>query len=203
MLFRSYRFSKTPNLNSQKFGEASGISLKFKITGLESKCGAYEAKCISADTYMYKLLGSSFNKKKIAFDYLQCYTTYKRNFPMDLISEAQTVQALVNAGLPKQVAFEQLSFVDDVDYIMALIEDEKDGIASLMEETPEDLEGDKVTKEDLDTSGAAKTLNGAQITALLNIINNIKQGVISRSAGISIAMSTLGISRENAEVMIC
>ena len=137
-----YRFSKTPNLNSDKFGESSGISLKFKITGLESKCGMYEAKCISADTYMYKLLGSSFAKKRIPFDYLQCYTTYKRNFPMDLVSEAQTVQSLTNAGVPKKIAFEQLSFVDDVDYIMDEIEKEKEAIPSLMQMLPEDNETD-------------------------------------------------------------
>lgn len=133
-----YRFSKTPNLNSDKFGEASGISLKFKITGLESKCGTFEAKCISADTYMYKLLASSFTKKRIAFDPLCCYTTYKRNFPMDLVSEASTVQSLRNAGLPRRVAYEQLSFVDDVEMIMEEIEKEKENIPSLMDMLPED-----------------------------------------------------------------
>lgn len=142
-----YRFSKTPNLNSEKFGTASGISLKFKITGLESKCGAFEAKCKSADTYMFKLLGSSLAKKRIAFDPLQCYTTYKRNFPMDLVSEAQTVQQLTGAGLPKKIAFEQLSFVDNVDYIMDEIEAEKEGIPSLMEELPEDEKNDEKSDE--------------------------------------------------------
>lgn len=140
-----YRFSKTPNLNSDKFGEASGISLKFKITGLEAKCGAFEAKCMSADTYMYKLLASCFEKKRIPFNPLLCYTDYKRNFPMDLISEAQTVQALVNAGIPKKVAFEQLSFVDDVDYIMDIIEEEKEGIPNLFDNTPDDDETDDET----------------------------------------------------------
>lgn len=137
-----YRFSKTPNLNSDKFGEASGISLKFKITGLESKCGAFEAKCLSADVYMYKLLASSFAKKRIPFDPLQCYTVYKRNFPMDLVNEATTAQALVNAGIPKKIAFEQLSFVDDVDYIMDEIEAEKDNIPPLTVTLPEDDEDD-------------------------------------------------------------
>lgn len=144
-----YRFSKTPNLNSDKFNEASGISLKFRITGLESKCGAFEAKCISADTYMYKVLASSFNKKRIPFNPLQAYTTYKRNFPMDLVNEAQTVQGLVNAGVPKKVAFEQLSFVDDVDYLLDEIEAEKEAIPSLMQRLPEDDDIDELddTKE--------------------------------------------------------
>ena len=145
-----YRFSKTPNLNSEEFGTASGIALKFKITGLESKCGAFEAKCMSADTYMYKLLASSFIKKRIAFDPLQCYTEYKRNFPMDLVSEASTVQALVNAGIPKSIAYAQLSFVDDIDYVLDEIEKEKQGIPSLLEELPEDEEDDE-TKEDIET----------------------------------------------------
>lgn len=137
-----YRFSKTPNLNSEHFGEASGISLKFKITGLESKCSSFEAKFVSADTFMYKLLASSFTKKRVAFDPLQCYTTFKRNFPMDLVSEAQTVQSLINAGLPKSIAFAELSFVDDVDYVLDEIEKEKENIPSLMQMLPEDDEDD-------------------------------------------------------------
>lgn len=152
-----YRFSKTPNLNSDKFGEASGISLKFKITGLESKCGTFEAKCVSADTYMYKLLASSFRKKRIAFDPLQCYTTYKRNFPMDLVNEAQTVQALVAAGLPKKVAFEQLSFVDDAEYIMDEIEKEKEGIPSLMDVLPEDDEDETEQQNGNEPTGNDET----------------------------------------------
>lgn len=146
-----YRFSKTPNLNSDKFGEASGISLKFRITGLESKCGAFEAKCISADTYMFKLLASSFTKKRIAFDPLRAYSAYKRNFPMDLVNEADTAQKLKAAGLPNSVVYEQLSFVDDVQYILDEIEKEKDGIVPLTMELPEDLDDDKTGQEEDET----------------------------------------------------
>lgn len=141
-----YRFSKTPNLNDDSFGTASGIALKFRITGLESKCGSFEAKCVSADNYMFKLLGSIFQKKKIPFEYLQCYVKYKRNFPMDIASEAQTAQALIGAKLPQEVVYEQLSFIDDVDYVMKLIEDEKNGITPL--ETPVDNEPDKQGTEE-------------------------------------------------------
>lgn len=126
-----YRFSKTPNLNSEKFGEASGVSLKFKITGLESKCGAFEAKCQSANTYMFKTLASSLAKKRIPFDFLQCYAKYKRNFPLDLSGEATACSSLIGAGLPKRVAFENLSFIDDIDYVMELIEEEKNDIPPL------------------------------------------------------------------------
>lgn len=138
-----YRFSKTPNLNSETFGNSSGVALKFKITGLESKSGAFEAKFSSADTYMFKVIASSLNKKRIAFDYLKCNATYSRNFPLDLLSEAQTCQQLINAGLPKEVAFENLSFIDDVQAVMDMIEEEKNDIPSLNFDLPEDNEDEE------------------------------------------------------------
>ena len=134
-----YRFSKTPNLSDEAFGTASGISLKFKLTGLETKCGMFEAKMISAGTYMFKLLAKAWEKKQVKIDPLQCVMSFKRNFPLDLLSEAQSVQALIAAGLPKRVAFDvALSCVDDVEYVMQQIENEKDGITSLMDDDEDD-----------------------------------------------------------------
>lgn len=46
---------------------------------------------------------------------------------------------------------------------------------------------------------SAATLNGAQISSLMNMIAMVKAGTITRSEGIAIVTSTLGISREVAE----
>lgn len=126
-----YRFSKTPNLGDEAFGTASGVALKFKITGLETKCGMFQAKMQSAGNYMWKLLASSWAKKQIAFDPLQVIMDFKRNFPLDLLSEAQSISALLGAGLPKRIAFGQLSFIDDVEEVMQLIDEEQDNIPDL------------------------------------------------------------------------
>lgn len=134
-----YRFSKTPNLNDPKFTAVSGMALRIKMTGLEAKAGTFEAKLLSADTYMFKLLASSYIKKKIPFDPLQCSAQYKRNFHTDFLSEAQAVQALIAAGLPKQIAFKALSFVDDVSQVMRLIETEKEDIPDLDEDETGDI----------------------------------------------------------------
>lgn len=142
-----YRFSKTPNLNDESFGAASGISLKFKLHGLETKCGMFQAQMMNAAQYMWKLLASVWSKKRITVDPLQITMDFKRNFPLDTSSEAQTAQALIAAGLPKQIAYGQLSFVDDVDYIMELIEDEKQGVSSLLEEDEEDQDEEKTNKK--------------------------------------------------------
>ncbi len=123
-----YRFSKTPNLNDESFGSASGVSLKFKLHGLETKCGMFEAKMMDAAQYMWKVLCSAWSKKEIYVDPLQITMEFTRNFPLDTLTEAQTVQTLISAGIPKEVAYSQLSFVDDVDYIMEMIEQQEDSI---------------------------------------------------------------------------
>lgn len=134
-----YRFSKTPNLTDEHFASnASGVALKFKLTGLETKCGMFEAKMTSAGVYMFKLLASSWQKKRIQFDPLQCYMTFRRNFPVDVLSEAQAVQAMISSGMPKRKAFEQYSFVDDVEEVMMLLDEEKDDIAPLFTPNEED-----------------------------------------------------------------
>lgn len=145
-----YRFSKTPNLSDEAFGTASGISLKFKLTGLETKCGMFEAKMISAGTYMFRLLAKAWEKKQVKIDPLQCVMEFKRNFPLDLLSEAQAAQALISAGVPKRVAFQiALSCIDDIDYVMQLIEAEKENIPSLFgAEDEDDDEGFKKEEEE-------------------------------------------------------
>ena len=143
-----YRFSKTPNMNDESFGSASGISLKFKLHGLETKCGMFQAQMMNAAQYMWKLLASSWAKKGIKVDPLQVTMDFTRNFPLDTLSEAQTAQTLIAAGIPKQIAYGQLSFIDDVDYVMELIEDEKENsVTSLMDEDDEIDDNQKDTDD--------------------------------------------------------
>lgn len=150
-----YRFSKTPNLNDPEFTAASGMALRIKMTGLETKTGMFEAKMLSADTYMFKLLASSFAKKKIPFDPLQCSAKYNRNFPTDFLNEAQAVQALVAAGLPKKISFKALSFVDDIGEIMRLIQTEKDDIPDL-EDVDQDVDDKTIYQERIDGNNFKK-----------------------------------------------
>ena len=117
-------FGKTPNLSDEAFGTASGVSLKFKLTGLETKCGMFEAKMISAGVYMFTLLSKVWAKKNVKIDPLQVVMDFRRNFPLDLQGEAQAVTALKSAGLPDEVAYAQLSFVDDVHYVLQAKEKE-------------------------------------------------------------------------------
>ncbi len=131
-----YRFSKTPNLTDETFGAASGVSLKFKLHGLETKCGMFEAKMIDAAQYMWRVLASAWVKKRITVDPIHITMEFSRNFPLDELQEAQTVQALKNVGLPDKIAYSRFSWVDDVGYIMDMKEAEKSDITPLYPTKP-------------------------------------------------------------------
>lgn len=139
-----YKFSKTPDLTDESFGSASGIALKFKLLGLETKCGMFQAKVDSAGTYMFKLLASAWAKRTVTIDPLQCFISYERNFPLDTLSNAQAASALISAGLPQEVAYDiAIPEIDDLDYVMDLIEQEKSDIPSLFDKVLEDEEEDE------------------------------------------------------------
>ena len=59
---------------------------------------------------------------------------FKRNFPLDEENEARTVQALISAGIPIEIAFSRFSWVDDPAYIMDILEAEKENIVSLADD---------------------------------------------------------------------
>lgn len=143
-----YRFSKTPNMNDDIFSSASGVALKFRLHGLETKCATFEASVMNAAQHMWRVLASSWNKKGNSIDPLQIVMEFKRNFPLDALSEAQTAQAQIAAGLPKRFVFGQLSSVDDVDYIMELLEQEKEEIAKLYPDLPVNDNDDTGKQED-------------------------------------------------------
>ena len=126
-----YSTTNTPNLKDTTFGTASGEALKFKLHGLETKCSTFETNVRGAAQYMWKLLSDVWAKKGIAADPLQFTMEFKRNFPLELLKEAQTVQSLIAAGLPKRYAFSKISDIDDVDYIMELIKTEQEEVEEM------------------------------------------------------------------------
>lgn len=142
-----YRFSKTPNMGDESFGSASGVSLKFKLHSLETKCATFEASVMNSAQHMWRVLCSAWAKKGKKIDPLQICMEFRRNFPLDRLSEAQTAQAQIAAGLPHRWVFSQIAGIDDVDYIMQLLEEEKD-ITFLYPDSPDDDDTDDTEEEE-------------------------------------------------------
>lgn len=138
-----YRFSKTPDLSDQVFGSGnqSGEARKYKLLGLEMKTGFFENKFRSAAKRMFELLAKPWNMKmpSLKFDPLYVWYEFKRNFPKDLLYEAQATRML-KTMVSEQTRLSQLSFVDDAQYELDLMQRERDEIPEL--ELPDDEDDD-------------------------------------------------------------
>ncbi|UED81943.1 phage portal protein [Lysinibacillus sp. CD3-6] len=134
------RLAKSVNFSDESFaGNASGVAMKFKLMALENKCKTMERKFTTALRYQFKVLCSAWAKKGICSkdDYLKLWFEYKRNIPIDLLSEAQASQALKGL-VSERTRLSKMSIVDDVDY--ELEEMEKD--AKLYGKDLDDLDDD-------------------------------------------------------------
>jgi len=112
------RLAKSVNFSDESFaGNASGVAMKFKLMALENKCKTMERKFTTSLRYQFKVLCSAWAKKGICSkdDYLKLWFEYKRNIPIDLLSEAQASQAL-QGQVSERTRLSKMSIVDDVDY---------------------------------------------------------------------------------------
>ena len=120
------RFAKSVNFSDDNFaGQASGVALKFKMLGLESKCIIAERKMTSSLRQQFKVIGSAWEKKGINIDFSNFIFQFKRNFPLDIQTEA-TSTALLRGHVSEQTRLGMLSFVDDVEYELELMRQERE-----------------------------------------------------------------------------
>src|SRR5690606_17518159 len=106
------RFAKSVNFGDKEFaGNLSGVAMKFKLFNLESKCITAERKFTAALRQQFKILASAWAKKGVRIDYTDIYFQFKRNFPLNLLDEAQT-SALLKGLVSEETRLSLLSFVD-------------------------------------------------------------------------------------------
>ena len=136
------RFAKSVNFSDDNFaGQASGVALKFKMLGLESKCIISERKMTSALRQQFKIIGSAWAKKGTDIDFSNFVFQFKRNFPLDIQSEAQAT-ALLRGHVSEQTRLSLLSFVDDAEYELDLMRKEMEEVGAVNLDLFLDLEDD-------------------------------------------------------------
>lgn len=112
------RFSKSVNFGDEQFaGNLSGVAMKYKLFALESKCITSERKFTTALRRQFQILASAWQKKGLDIDYKSIWFQFKRNFPLNLLDEAQT-SATLKGLVSERTRLAQLSFIDDVEYEM-------------------------------------------------------------------------------------
>lgn len=139
-----YQFSKTPNMRDQSFSQnSSGVSLRYKLSGIESKCLTFERIKTYADIRQFKIASSWWAKKKIgSIDAYSVIIQHNRNVPIDLNEIAEAVSKYVGI-LPMEIILTLMPFIDDPEYVLDLIEQEKDSLR-----ISDDSDGDEDVNDD-------------------------------------------------------
>lgn len=155
-----YKFGQTPDMNEMAAAGTSGIAMKLRLFPLETRCAMFERKLHSANMYMFKVLASAWAKKQITIDPYEVIIEYKRTMPLDLQYESQVLASL-KGNVSDQTALGLMSFIDNPEYELELMEKEKQNIEPLDlgfgEEQPEDNDMVSGNSNPTDLFGTADT----------------------------------------------
>ena len=142
-----YRFAKSVNFKDESFsGNVSGIAMKFKMFGLESKSVMSERKFTAALRTQYKILASYWATKGETIDYMDVTFVWTRNFPLNLLDEADTTLKLKGL-ISEATRLGLLSFIDDPEKEKAAMEQENEGMVDLDDPPELDENGKPIEKE--------------------------------------------------------
>jgi SPP1 family phage portal protein len=152
-----YRFSKTPDLSDKNFaGQQTGPAMKYKILALENKCATFERKFKSSSIRMFEILSSAFVKRgKAQIDPYKVTMHFKRNFPEDILNEAQASVQLKGI-VSEETRLSKLSFIENAKEELKKLTAERAAYEEEFEDEEDDddsLGGDKngsggIRKED-------------------------------------------------------
>lgn len=118
------RFARSVNFTDEHFASnLSGVAMKYKMFALESKCMIAERKFTAALQKQFELLASIWAKKGIVFDPRDITYQFKRNFPLNMLDEAQT-NATLKGLISEKTRLSLLSFVDDPEEELKQMEQE-------------------------------------------------------------------------------
>lgn len=108
-----YRFSKTPNMQSlSASGNASSLALEINFRGFEYKCVMSEQKFKKSERQMYKLVSNILNKTETTINYLDLSFVFTRNYPRNLLEEAD-IQMKLKGVVSDKTRLSLASFVED------------------------------------------------------------------------------------------
>lgn len=175
-----------PDLSDEAFsGTASGVALEYKMWGLD-QLRAKKQQGMDKGLYRrLKLIAGALTLKGENILDIADYVTisYTRNMPKDT-SVAVGNAVSLNGIVSRDTVFK---LVEPVTGVSVADELAKVGEYELREQMAKEKE-----------QANLKKLNGAQMSALLNILERVQNGSLTRAAAVSLAVATLGISEEAA-----
>lgn len=121
-----HKFSMTPNISDEKFASnLSGVAISYKLNSLESKTSVKERHFSQAIKKRLSIICSALGRDGKDYDSNLVYPTFKRNIPQNLLDLVQTVVQLQGI-VPNEELLTMLPFIDDVEYALEKLEEEKE-----------------------------------------------------------------------------
>ena len=122
-----YKFSQVPDLSDENFaGNLSGVAIRFKLFGLETKCMVKERKMEKAIKDLFRVItaplkvltGREVDVKNLKIE-------FSRNIPTNITEQVDTVTKL-DGKVDKETLLSLLSFIDNPKEILEKLEMEKE-----------------------------------------------------------------------------
>jgi SPP1 family phage portal protein len=120
-----YKFSRVPNLDDEDFaGNLSGIAIKFKLFGLETKCITKERKMRKGLKDLIDLICVPLNiKHSASWSAKDIEMVFTRNIPANITEQTDVVQKLQGI-VDTETLLSLLPFIDDPAAVMEKLEEE-------------------------------------------------------------------------------
>lgn len=120
-----YQVSMVANISDESFGNASGISLKYKLQAMSNLAKVKERKFVSGMNRRYKLLFGHPASKVPADSWMQLRYTFTQNVPANLAEETQ-IAAQMEGIVSHETQLRVISAVDNVKEELERIEAENE-----------------------------------------------------------------------------
>ena len=122
----AYRIAQCPDFSSENFvgGVASGVSIKFKLSGMEFRAGKIEAEMKKALQRRIEIICGMAALKLGEAVFRDIQITFKRNIPEDMAATINMVNSL-KGTVSDATLLGQLDFVSDVNAELEALQEQK------------------------------------------------------------------------------
>ena len=128
-----YQFSNSVDMSKDYGGDMRVLGWQVTLFPLENSAKITERKFRKALREQYRMLTKYWGKYQgVEIDPMAIKYTFTRNFPKDIMGEAETLNLLLTA-VSKETAFSQISFIDDPEAEIKKMEDETDPFRNPLE----------------------------------------------------------------------
>lgn len=132
-----YRIAQCPDFSSENFvgGVSSGVAIKFKLTGMETRAGKIEAEMKKALQRRVEIICGIATLKLGEEIFRDIQIDFKRNIPEDLTATVNMINAL-KGTVSDATLLSQLDFVPDVNAELEAIQEQKEANMALYSFAP-------------------------------------------------------------------